>query len=374
MNLKTRMRSTFMRRFSSASQQAAQQNKARKQRQRRGEPPVVLYFHQVDDPYSHLAVQKLDQLKARYTLDFVPHLVAAPEAAYQGAAEHFPLWARTDAADVAPYYGTTFTPTIEVPATTAVEQANALLATQLGNDAFARTAIETGTALWSGGAIAPTGNDQAGTDAVRTGTELRRQLGHYQGAMFYFDGEWYWGVDRLRLLEARLIAEGFSKEPDHICVPEPTPTDAHQLNADGITLEYFPSLRSPYTAIGHQRVLDLVARSGAHLHVRPVMPMMMRGVPAPREKGRYIISDAGREGRQHGAPLGKIVDPFGDPVRSAFALFPAAQEAGRPMEFITAYLNAAWFDGVDITTEKGLRQVVVNAGLEWNQVAWISHG
>ena len=30
-----------------------------------------------------------------------------------------------------------------------------------------------------------------------SGNNLRNKLGHYSGAMFYYEGEWYWGVDRL---------------------------------------------------------------------------------------------------------------------------------------------------------------------------------
>ena len=38
------------------------------------------------------------------------------------------------------------------------------------------------------------------------------------------------------------------------------------------------------------------------------------------------------------------------------------------MAFVTAYLNAAWFDGIDIAKEKGLRVVIENAGLDWQAV------
>ena len=27
------------------------------------------------------------------------------------------------------------------------------------------------------------------------GTQLRREMKHYSGAMFYYGGEWYWGAD-----------------------------------------------------------------------------------------------------------------------------------------------------------------------------------
>ena len=354
-----------MRRFSSAEYLEKQRSKARKRRERRGIPPTVHYFHQVDDPYSHLAVQKLDQLKARYGLPFQLYLASIPRPEYQGDARHFNHWARRDAASVARDYGAEFAPSVNAPSEEAVAAANQLLAAHLDQADFASIASATGHALWSDKPVRSTGRVDNDQRAVREGNAKRQALGHYQGAMFHFDGEWFWGIDRIRTLEQRLSAEGFDTEPGPLCVPEPTPLDTNRKNLDGILLEYFPSLRSPYTAIGHQRVLDLVNRSGVSVQVRPVMPMMMRGIPAPQEKQRYIIGDAGREGREHGVPFGRIVDPFGEPVKRAFALFPAANALGSGMEFVTAYLNGAWFEGIDITTSQGLEQVVVNSGLDW---------
>ena len=43
------------------------------------ETPAVHYFHQVDDPYSFLSVQKFKVLQASYDINFTPHLVGAPE-------------------------------------------------------------------------------------------------------------------------------------------------------------------------------------------------------------------------------------------------------------------------------------------------------
>ncbi len=368
MQPKTYLRSVFARYFSSPGYAERVRNKARRRRLRHRQAPRVYYFHQVDDPYSHLAVQKLPELTKQYTVEFQPYLVSQTGPAYQGSAPHFKQWALLDAQHIAEAYGTHFTPTGKPPAADAVRQANNRLAAHLKQDDFAARAVEVGHAVWRNQPL-DTDRTTGGQTAVREGDHLRRKLGHYQGAMFYFEGEWYWGLDRLRLLESRLIAEGFARSPRGPCVPQPKATDTSALDANHILLEYFPSLRSPYTAIGHQRVLDLVARSGVQLQVRPVMPMLMRGIPAPREKQRYIISDAGREGRAHNAPLGKIVDPIGEPVKRAFALFPAADAAGKGMDFVTAYLQAAWVDGVDITTHKGLRQVAANAGLDADQLA-----
>ncbi len=111
-----------------------------------------------------------------------------------------------------------------------------------------------------------------------------------------------------------------------------------------------------------------MARSGVTVKLRPVMPMLMRGVPAPPAKQRAIITDAGREGRAHGTPLGKIVDPFGEPVKRALALFPGALALNKGMEFVTAYLRAAWVAGIDITTENGLREVVASANIDWTEL------
>ncbi len=364
MDAKTRIRSTLVRTFASATYLNVLRGKARLKRRLSGAPPAVHYFHQVDDPYSHLVVQKLDGLKAGYDLPFKAHLVSKPAAAYQGSSEHFDGWALRDALSVAADYGTTLQATQQADAA-AVRLANDILTPHLDRPDFAQRAIATGVELWSGQLPSGEPNHEHGAAAVCDGDALRKRLGHYAGGMFYFDGEWFWGIDRIRLLERRLVDEGFGHDADTLCVPEPTPNDTSGLAASQVVLEYFPSLRSPYTAIGHHRVVELVARSGVTMQLRPVMPMLMRGVPAPFAKQQYIIIDSAREARARGVTFGDIVDPFGEPVKRAFALFPSAVVLGRGLAFVTAYLTAAWAEGIDITTEAGLRWVATSAGLDW---------
>jgi len=372
MDAATRIRSRFARTFASERYLNFLRGKARLARRLRGHAAVVHYFHQVDDPYSHLVVQKLDRLRSAYRLPFEVHLVSKATAAYQGSPEHFDNWALRDALSIAADYGVTLHAS-GAPAAAAVQAANDGLAPHLQQDDFAEVAIATGAALWSGTPL----QRAAGADgdrALREGNALRRRLGHYGGGMFHFDGEWFWGIDRIRLLERRLRDEGFGAAGADLCVPEPTPLDTAGLAAHQIVLEYFPSLRSPYTAIGHQRVLDLVARSGVSLALRPVMPMMMRGVPAPFAKQQYIIIDAAREARARNVPFGRIVDPLGEPVKRAFALFPGAVALGKGVEFVTAYLAAAWAEGVDIAAEAGLREVAIRAGIDWRALQQAAAG
>ena len=62
MDIKTRIRSTAVSTFASARYLNFLRRRARLRRKLSGGQATVHYFHQVDDPYSHLAVQKLDQL------------------------------------------------------------------------------------------------------------------------------------------------------------------------------------------------------------------------------------------------------------------------------------------------------------------------
>ena len=325
MDLGTRLRSRAMRVIASPAFLEIKRNRARLRRRLRGEQKAVHYFHQVDDPYSHLAVQKLDALKATYDIPFVPHLVSLPDAAFQGDDQRYAEWANRDAHSIAAFHDASL-PENDAPFEPAeVIAANSILAGALTTDAFASIARETGDRLWQGETLDQGQESLNPEPTVAAGNQLRTRLGHYFGAMFYFEGEWFWGVDRLHLLEQRLRDEGHLRRPDSpLCVPEPVAEDATGLNASAITLEYFPSLRSPYTAVGHARVADLVKRSGVTLALRPVMPMMMRGIPNPRPKQQYIMTDAAREARAHGVSFGHFVDPFGEPVKQAFSFFPAA--------------------------------------------------
>ena len=339
---------------------------AQLKRRLKGLPPRVLYFHQVDDPYSHLAVQKLATLKASYDIDWIPYLVSPPDAEYQGDVDRFRNWALTDAKSIAPYYETDLPIEAQTPASDAVNQTNQNLVACLREEDFPEKALEAGQELWSGSLTNESGEKPEAGQALSEGNALRKSKGHYLGAMFYFDGEWYWGLDRMYLLEKRLVADGYGKQPDGaLCVPPPRIESATGLHASDITLEYFPSLRSPYTAVGHDRVMDLVKRSGVKLILRPVMPMMMRGVGAPREKQLYIISDSKREAEANEVKFRNFVDPFGEPVIRAFTLYPWIESQGKAEAFVGAYIKAAWAEGVDISSDSGLSKVVESVGLSW---------
>ena len=69
------VRNAAMNNFSNYETFKQIQSKAELLRIEEGRPHEVLYFHKVDDPYSHLTIHTIDQLKSNYDIVFKPVLV-----------------------------------------------------------------------------------------------------------------------------------------------------------------------------------------------------------------------------------------------------------------------------------------------------------
>jgi 2-hydroxychromene-2-carboxylate isomerase len=377
MSLARFIRSAFMRRYSDVGR--LERRRARREAARRsaGRPHEVLYFHQPDDPYSQLAAQALPAFLQRYDVQLRAHVVAeaAPVAIHDRALWN--QWARRECAAMAPYYGLSFRDAGREPEARAVELARRILLNVEHTPAFVDAAIAVDAALNAGDvatldalAARPGAVDAARAQALlQANFALRHKLRHYLGAMFFYEGDWYWGIDRLPYLEARLDALGARRPGAPAGLSAPLTRRAPQTIASTrrVTLEYFPSVRSPYTHISYARVAGLCRRYPIDLVVRPVLPMMMRGVKADQRKGEYIIYDTKREADRLGVPFGNIWDPFGDPVKRAYSLFPFARERGKAFEYLHAYSMAVWSERLDASGEPGLRTIVERAGLSWDE-------
>jgi len=348
---------------------------AERDRVKAGRPHTVEYFHQVEDGYSHLAAQVLPQLLRRYDIELACHLVAGPEGRNAAEPELLLQLSGYDAFHIAPGYGLDFPGCAGGPSPELTAVAAGILARQDAGG-FAQLAAEVGGALWRGdkARLQQLAEQRGCADAdardraVATGTARRRELGHYSGAMFYYEGEWYWGVDRLYHLERRFADLGIDRSPGQPpLMPRPA-IETGPLRDDGrLTLEVYASLRSPYTAISFDRAVHLARAVGVTLAVRPVLPMVMRGVPVTRQKGVYIFQDTAREARAAGVPFGDFYDPIGDPARRGYSLYPWACEQGRGIELISAFLHCAFAAGVNLNRDSGLRTVVETAGLDWGE-------
>ena len=366
--------SRVMGRVSRAAYVERRRAKAEKGRIKAGAPHHVEYFHQVDEAYSDLTAQILGQLAERYDIELHCHLVRGQEGKNAPEPEMLARLARYEAHLIAPGYGLRFSEHPDPPAPEHVSVATRILAAQSTAD-FPRVVAMVSEALWREDdtelSRLATAHGSASADeaaaAVVAGTTKRKELRHYSGAMFHYGGEWYWGVDRLHHLETRLATLGADRHPDEpLIAPRPAIDLAGHTDQGRYTLELYASLRSPYTAVVFDRAVAFAEQAGVELKLRPVLPMVMRGVPATREKGMYIFMDAAREARVAGVPYGNFYDPIGDPARRCYALFPWAVSQGKGVALCSSFLRHAFALGVNTNNDRGLRKVVESAGLDWS--------
>ena len=358
----------------SPRRQAKIRAKAEKHRRAAGARHVVEYFHQVEDGYSHLAAQALQSLSQRYDIDLRCYLVSGPSGGNSVEPDLLLKLSHYDASLIAPHYNLDFPQSKGLSDPAAIAQAESILAAQ-DSKSFIALAAAVGAALWSGDAVAlNTLAEQHGCAAEKQaeaclaqGNARRAELKHYSGAMFYYGEEWYWGVDRLHYLEERLAELGADKDPQQPMLMPGFGVEAGRHRDNGsLTLEIYPSLRSPYTAMVFDQTLALAETTGVNLVVRPVLPMVMRGVPATREKGMYIFTDAAREARSAGVPFGNFYDPIGEPARRCYSLYPWACEQGLGNQLLSSFLSSAFVQGVNTNNNRGLKLVVEKAGLDWS--------
>ncbi|MEM7741651.1 MAG: MFS transporter [Pseudomonadota bacterium] len=332
---------------------------------------TVEYFHQTDDPYSHLAVQTLANLRQRYDIDLQVHLIRATGGKNQPFKEDLAIWARRDAGLIAGPYGLHFPDKApSVPSADILDAAERALAS-LSADQFVDAAPAISTAAWSSDreALLALPKSEAGEAEakIKAGCARLKSLHHYSGATFYYHGEWYWGADRLDHLEQHLTENGAAVAPDDSVIVTRPAADVRGIDASDVTLHFYPSLNSPYTAIIFDHVIALRDACGVNLITKPVLPMIMRGVPATMDKARYIMLDAKREGERNGVPFGPILSPIGDPVRDAYSLLPWAKTKGRDEKLLSELLRRAFSQAAPLHTEAAFRCAVQAAGLDWQE-------
>ena len=348
--------------------------KAEANRERENRPHEVLYFHKVDDPYSHLTVHYIKKLEASFNITLKPILVGEENAEAVHEPSLYNIYCLDDAKRIAPFYDVDFSAK-SYPSKELIDQSNSIL-TSVGEDNFSEVAKKVSSALWS--------EDQESLDKLSThyastekevaeklelGNHIRNDKDYYFGSAFYYEKELYWGVDRMHHLEDRLIELGLKTDTanDSICTPSlKAPSKLHSEKK--VNLSYYPSLNSPYTYASAKRIREMKENYPINLVTKPVLPMLMRNMTIPDFKGKYIISDAAREARKHGYPMGSIYSPIGKPARKAYSLFPIIDEAGKGFEYIDELLKASFHDGINIGEDKYLESLVIKLDLDWSVI------
>ena len=345
-------------------------------------PHVVSAFLQLDDPYSYLLGHYLPSLREHYGVELRLYLSEARGGAYQPAPELLAEYSVRDSEQLARELGIPF---LDKGASPPVEHRRSMLDTLAScqQDAgFDEELLQALGAFWRGDAEAASRRSASAemrglSDAAfQESRGVRNRLGHYNSAMLHYAGEWYWGVDRLPYLLRRLDDLALAKDKPHhsllssvsqamdVTLPVAPPTAAKDLPP----LEYFHSIRSPYSYLGLRRVAEIANAFGLQLKVRPVLPMVMRGMQVPRAKLLYIIKDAAREAERRGITIGRIADPVGAGVERSLAVFFYAESQHRGTEFLINVGEAVWCKAIDVATDAGMRKVTAKTGLAWPEV------
>ena len=344
-----------------------------------GQDHQIDVFLRVDDPFSYLLVQVLPELSERFNVRFCYHIVSSQDKEMYPEPDLWQQQALKDSVYIASEYKLMAPGLGYAPGERQTEAAIERLITIDNQDCFLEKAISVFRDYWQSGSCA---KDQGGVDGISSSSlqkltennQLLHTLGHYLSASLYYEGEWYWGIDRLSHLEQRLNDLSLSRAPKQILYQQSTknfckraPKQVASQQHDVSPLIIYFSARSPYSYLGLERGVLLAKHYGLPIEIRPVLPMLMRGMAVPEQKKWYIFSDTKREALKLGIDYGFVADPLGPGVQRCYALFEYAKSKGKEVSYLLSFARAVNAQGIRSDTDRGMQKIVETAGLDWSQ-------
>lgn len=338
---------------------------------------VITFYFRIDDPYSWLLAQVLPDIERHFGAVIKPRTMLYIDENLYPAADALRQLAPLDCARLAVLHGLQFPKNWSQPDSKACVQASQILLQHENSDKYFSLAGQLAEALWQGKPekveFLLRRYDAETSDKAAMQLQARRDHflkdGHYLTATLHYAGEWYWGIDRLDHLCERLahLGLGAGVAPRQYGIAK-RPRLHHSSDAVAARdLEMFFSFRSPYSYIALARAYRLADHYKLNLILRPVLPMVMRGLSVPNAKKFYILKDAAREAALQNVPFGFVCDPVGSGVERCMALWPFAEKEGREREYFIAAGRCIWSQGIDVSSDAGLSQVCKEAGLDWNR-------
>ena len=342
-------------------------------RKKEGRPHEIFYFHELLDPYSHITAQLINKFTSEYSVELVPMVVNEPPSKTVHEPSLYRKYCLTDATRIAPFYGVEF-PSDKLPNAQVVSLAQRILC-GLERDEFISRIAEISALVWSGNELAlealmteKTMSEETTHATISSNEQKRDEVEAYMGSTFSYEGELYWGVDRLDHLEHRLKDLGLKRNVDTNYVSERKKTNTSDIpNHSNIELEFYPSLNSPYTSISLERIKLLQSNYPIKIITKPVLPMLMRNMTIPTYKARYIFRDTAREAKKHGVPFGKVISPLGKPAERAYSLFPWINQQGKGFEYICRLMISSFRKAEDIGINSYLKVLIEDLELDWTE-------
>jgi 2-hydroxychromene-2-carboxylate isomerase len=355
-----------------------------------GDGPLAYYFD-VEDPWSYLGAQILARLVAAYEIPFEVHAVSRPASDVAPEMKLRDAYAVRDCQELASYYD------LEFPGK---KTADSGIALRINSGLVGPTCrglppkeqlgamLEMGKALWMSdpkpvaAVLGKIGVESTVSvpPKLANAYQAQRKRGHYQGAMFWYGGQWYGAIDRIGFLEAELarqtgrpIANVLKVRPESERGPLALATDKHKPT---LSLEVWISYRSPYSYLALEQLGRGVELHGVPMVLRPIAPMVARGHKLVAEKRAYILDDAKREADRLGVPFGEICDPLGKGVEACLAISHHLARQGDQeglLAFARSAMRGAWSEARDLAEYVDLRAVVERAKLPWAEASrWVA--
>jgi 2-hydroxychromene-2-carboxylate isomerase len=323
----------------------------------RGVDGAVEWYHDAGDPWSGLLAQVLQEFRDRFDVPVRPYTVSAIESPYRVEADRFFSYALHDSRLLAEFHG--LQKPEHLPERQDADSVNALLCDyEQDIDEYLDVAVQSHQQLFhEASPVIPHRTSRQ----PRINRKRLEDRGHYQSGMLHYHGEWFWGIDRLPLLEQILRKERRGNGSCVFTYPE-------QVEPwKGDTIECYFSFRSPYSYIALPRIYDVADRYDLELVLKPVLPMVNRGLEVPFKKKRYILLDTAREAYRHNIVFGRIRDPLGQGVENAIAVFSTLTQDYK-RQFAWSAMNGAWARGLNLAKQRDLEKVAIEAGVEGWQV------
>ena len=384
------LRSKIAQLITSPSVRETKRKIAEKRRQRRGQAHKVVVYLRLNDAYSYVLLQVLASLAERYPIEYEFRTVLDLQTQMYPAPELWHKNAFSDGRYLAQLYDLKFPGQAPQSNTQRDRELTAQLLHWELQPGYLDKALALFTAYWNDDAqqveqlvdSSICQHTECYQHHLQANQDLLQKQGHYLSAMLHYNGEWYWGLDRLEHLEQRLNTLMLNDESSDSQQQEQpgridynlghsnfcrgsAAADNTAKKEDTSPLTLYWSARSPYSYIGLVRAEQLCAHYQIPLRIKPVLPMVMRRMQVPKTKGRYILLDTKREAEKYGIPFGQIADPLGKGVERCYALFDYAATEGKEVAFALSFARGVWAEGIASDTDEGLEQIVSRAGLDW---------
>jgi len=358
----------------------------------------IHFYFRLNDPYCFLLLQALpellktdnngqpltdEEIREKVNVEILLWLPAELNVEKDKQA----YYALSDAKILAQDYGLFFPSTTKLPEEQLTIKATRILLANKNTCHLFSLCNQLAEALWQNDSklvarleqsFGHLGEPSSSSMLQKTVVKLQKS-GHYQSGMLHYAGEWYWGIDRLWHLWNRLNRQEktvgnfersfkpyLSRHPKLLGRNSNDVQIKQEIKANEC-IDFYFSFRSPYSYLAVERIFAIAKRYTLKVNIKPVLPMVMRGLMVPKIKRLYIVHDAKREAERYQVPFGKISDPLGGGVEKCMALFFYAQRQGKEQAFVAKFSAAIWSKGANTRTIHVLQRLSQSIGLNWQQ-------